>query len=73
LHVDPDRARVFALQTLDEYGRTSTLDRANVDVAGDEVTVTLHDHVDFSLLGIFMGGDHFEVEVHATAEPEERP
>ena len=73
LHLDPDRARAFAIQTLDEYRRTSTLDRANVDVAGDQVTVTLHDHVDFSLLGIFMGGDHFEVEVHATAEPEERP
>ena len=36
-------------------------------------TVTLRDHVDFSLLGIFMGGDHFDVEVHASAEAREIP
>ena len=30
------------------------------------------DHVEFSLLGVFMGGRHFDVQVHASAEPEEQ-
>jgi Flp pilus assembly protein TadG len=73
LHLDPDRARAFAVQTLDQYGRTSSLDDVQVEIVGDQVTVTLHDHVEFSLLGIFMADEKFEVEVHASAEPEERP
>jgi len=73
VRLDSDRARGLVSQTLDEYPRTRSLDGAGVDVTGNRVTVTLRDHVDFSLLGIFMGGDHFDVEVHASAEPEERP
>lgn len=73
LRVDPDRARGLAARTLGEYTRTPSLDAARVDVAGNRVTVTLRDHVEFSLLGIFLGGEHFDVEVHAAAEPEEQP
>src|SRR5439155_165696 len=39
----------------------------------DRVTVSLRDHVGFSLLGVFIGGQRFDVQVHASAEPEERP
>ena len=42
-------------------------------VAGARVTVTLRDHVHFSLLGIFMGGGQFAVQASATAEPREVP
>jgi hypothetical protein len=66
-------ARQAQVPSLGEYPRTPTLDAARIDVAGNRVTVTLRDHVDFSLLGIFMGGDHFDVEVHASAEAHEIP
>src|SRR3954470_23648625 len=52
VQLDPNRARGFASQTLGEYPRTPSLDAARIDVAGNRVTVTLRDHVDFSLLGI---------------------
>jgi len=72
VRVDPARARAIAAETLQEYPHASALDAARIDVAGNRVTVTLHDHVRFSLLGIFMGGRQFEIEAHAAAEPEER-
>jgi Flp pilus assembly protein TadG len=72
LRIDPARARALALASLGEDAHSSVLDRVDVEIVGNRVTVTLRDHVRFSLLGIFMGGDHFEVEVHASAEPEER-
>ena len=50
-----------------------TLDDAQVGIVTNTVTVTLRDHVDFSLLGIFMPGEKFVVEVQARAAPEERP
>ena len=67
--LDPARARAFASQEL----TGATLDDAQVEIATDSVTVTLRDHVDFSLLGIFMPGEKFVVEVQAAAAPEERP
>ncbi len=73
LRLDDGRARGLTAQTLGEYPRTPSLDAARIDVAGARITVTLRDHVDFSLLGIFMGGDHFDVEVHASAEAQEIP
>jgi Flp pilus assembly protein TadG len=73
VQLDDARARGLIVRTLGEYPRTPTLDAARIDVAGNRVTVTLRDHVDFSLLGIFMGGDHFDVEVHASAEAHEIP
>jgi Flp pilus assembly protein TadG len=73
VRLDASRARTLATDTLAQYSRTSSLDGAEIHIAGNRVTVALRDHVDFSLLGIFMGGDHFDVEVHAAAQPEERP
>jgi hypothetical protein len=73
VQLDDARARGLTRQTLGEYPRTPSLDAARIDVAGNRITVTLRDHVDFSLLGIFMGGDHFDVEVHASAEAREIP
>jgi hypothetical protein len=69
IELDPVRARALAQSQL-ESGR---FDAADVAVARDRVRVTLRGHVDFSLLGIFLGGDQFQIEVHAAASPEERP
>jgi len=73
LRLDPSRARAIALASLDEDPHSARLDGIDVSVVGNRVTVTLRDHVRFSLLGIFMGGRHFDIEVHASAQPEERP
>ena len=73
LRLDPVRARAIALASLDEDTHSSTLDGIDIAVVGNRVTVTLRDHVRFSLLGIFMGGGHFEIQVHAAAEATEVP
>jgi hypothetical protein len=72
VQVDPARARGIALDILSQYPHASELDAADIQVEGRRVTVTLRDHVDFSLLGIFIGGRHFDVAVHSSAEPHER-
>ncbi len=71
VQLDAARARAIADQTLGEYDRRP--DAARVDVVDNSVTVTVRSRVRFSLLGIFMGGGHFDVEAHATASPVERP
>lgn len=71
VRVVPDRARAIAVAHL--AGDAEPLDESRVDVDGNIVTVTLRDRVDFSLLGIFMQGDRFAIEVHARAAPDERP
>lgn len=68
LALDPSRARELAAEELTGM----TLDGAEIGVASDSVRVTLRDHVNFSLLGIFMPGETFVVEVQARAAPEER-
>ena len=73
LRLDPVRARAIAVASLDEDAHARTLDAIDIAVVGNRVTVSLRDHVDFSLLGVFMGGKRFDVQVHASAEPEERP
>ena len=73
VRLDPVRARALALASLDEDPHRATLDGVDVEFDGNRVTVTLRDHVRFSLLGIFMGGRQFDIRVHASAEPEERP
>ncbi|MDQ1456808.1 MAG: hypothetical protein QOH28_2428 [Actinomycetota bacterium] len=73
LRLDPVRARAIALASLDEDAHARLLDAIDVEVVGNRVTVSLRDHVGFSLLGVFMGGQRFDVQVHASAEPEERP
>jgi len=71
IRVVPDRARAIAVAEL--AGDPEPLDETRIAVDGNTVTVTIRDHVDFSLLGIFMPGDRFEIEVHARAAPDERP
>ena len=70
--IDPVRARAIVTTTLEQFDRANALDAARIDVLDNYVGVTLRDHVDFSLLSIFLGGDHFDVEVHAVATPSER-
>jgi hypothetical protein len=72
LQLDPERARAIARATLDRDLHSGALDAVDLGVDGNRVTVVLRDHVDFSLLGIFLGGRHFDIEVHAVAAPEER-
>jgi len=72
LRLDPVRARAIALASLDADPHSAALDAVDVAVVGNRVTVSLGDHVRFSLLGIFLGGRHFDVQVHASAQPEER-
>ena len=72
VQLDPDRARALAYNALVSTGRLASLDGVRIDVRGNRVMVTLRDQVNFSLLGIFLGGGHFEIEVHSNAEPEER-
>jgi Flp pilus assembly protein TadG len=72
LRLDPARARAIARASLGEDSHSSNLDGIDVEVVGNRVTVSLRDHVGFSLLGLFMSGRHFDVQVHASAEPEER-
>jgi Flp pilus assembly protein TadG len=72
LRLDPVRARAIARASLDENASAGALDAIDVEIVGNRVTVTLRDHVNFSLLGLFMGGRHFDIQVHVAAEPEER-
>ena len=73
LRLDPVRARAIALASLDEDAHSSRLDGIDIAIVGNRVTVTVRDHVRFSLLGIFMGGGHFEIQAHAAAEATEIP
>jgi Flp pilus assembly protein TadG len=73
LVLDPVRARELALAELAGDAHSRNLDAVDVEVVGNRVTVTLRDHVRFSLLGIFMAGQQFDIRVHASAEPVERP
>jgi Flp pilus assembly protein TadG len=73
VRLDPDRARTIARETLARDARAARLEDVELQVAGDQVAVTLEDEVPFSLLGIFVRGDPFTVRVTATAHPELRP
>lgn len=72
LRLDDRRARALAGAELARAPRAARLDWARIDVTGERVTVTLRDHVDMSLLGIFLGGRSFDIEAHASAAPDER-
>jgi Flp pilus assembly protein TadG len=71
VRLDPSRARALAGDALREGGAAA--DAVRFDTTDDSVTVTLRTRVHFTLLGIFMGGGDFDVEVHASAAPVERP
>jgi Flp pilus assembly protein TadG len=72
LVLDPTRARSIALASIGADRHSTALDAVAVDVVGKRLTVSLRSHVRFSLLGIFLGGEHFDIQVRAHAEPEER-
>jgi hypothetical protein len=72
LRLDPERARTIARETLNRDPHAAALDAVDIGVDDSRVTVVLRDHVNFSLLGIFLGGQHFDVQVRASAAPEER-
>jgi hypothetical protein len=69
VELDPVRGGALAQSQLDP----TQYDAADIAVARDRVRVTLRGHVDFSLLGIFLGGEQFDIEAHAIASPDERP
>jgi hypothetical protein len=73
LQLDEDRARQLVAAELAEYPNAARLNGGEVTVVGPRVTVTLRETVHFTLLGIFMGGGHFIVQAHASAEPREIP
>jgi Putative Flp pilus-assembly TadE/G-like len=73
LQLDEARVRQLVAGQLSEYPNASKLIGQDVTVAGAQVNVTLREHVDFTLLGIFMGGGKFTVQASATAEPREIP
>lgn len=73
LRLDPVRARAIARASLAADPHSGALDAVDVEVTGNRVTVSLRDHVRFSLLGIFLAGQSFDIQVHASAQPEERP
>ena len=72
VRLDPTRVRAIANETLTRDDRASGLRAVSLQVAGDEVVVTLEDEVPFSLLGVFVHGEPFTVRVTATASPEVR-
>jgi Flp pilus assembly protein TadG len=73
VRLDPARVRAIANETLTRDDRASGLRAVSLQVAGDDVVVTLEDEVPFSLLGVFVHGEPFTVRVTATASPEARP
>jgi hypothetical protein len=73
LELDPDRVRHLVAAQLAEYPDAGRLVDESVSVHGAQVTVVLRERVRFSLLGIFMPGEHFTVQATATAEPREVP
>lgn len=73
VRLSPVPARMLATEVLLEHGRVQSLDRAAIVVAGSSVRVVLEDHVDFSLLRIFLGDDRFVIRVAAVAVAREVP
>ncbi|MFM8237024.1 MAG: pilus assembly protein TadG-related protein [Actinomycetota bacterium] len=69
----PVPARMLATEVLLRHPRARSLDAASITVVGASVRVALRDHVDFTLLRIFLGGDRFSVAVRAEAVARERP
>jgi hypothetical protein len=73
LELDDGRVRRLVASELAEYPGAERLEGVSVTSNATQVTVVLREHVDFSLLGIFMPGDRFVVQASATAEPRELP
>ena len=73
LQLDEARVRQLVALQLSEYPDARKLRNQSVTIVDGQVLVTLSEDVDFSLLGIFMGGGRFAVQATATAEPQEIP
>ena len=73
LQLDDTRVRVLVAGELAQYSDAARLTGEELAVDGTNVTLTLHEVVHFSLLGIFMPGGHFEVAATAVAAPREVP
>ena len=69
----PVPARMLATEVLLRHEAARSLDATRIRVFGSTVRVTLQDHVDFSLLRIFLGDDRFTVRVRADAVARELP
>ena len=69
----PVPARMLATEVLLRHDAARSLDATRIRVFGSTVRVTLQDHVDFSLLRIFLGDDRFTVRVRADAVARELP
>ena len=73
LQLDEGRARQLVAAELAENPDAARLAGETVTVNGAQVTVTLREQVNFSLLGLFMHGGKFVVQATATAQPQEVP
>jgi len=73
LRLDAARVRQLVANELAQYPDATRLDTETVRIDGTQVTVTLRERVDFSLLGIFIRRGRFIVQASATAEPREVP
>lgn len=73
VRLEPGPARMLATDVLLRHARARSLDAAAIAVAGRSVQVVLRDHVDFTLLRIFLGDDRFSVRVSAVAVAREVP
>jgi len=73
VRIVPGPARMLATDVLLRHSRARSLDGASIAVAGRSVQVVLSDHVDFTLLRIFLGDDRFTVRVSAVAVAREVP
>jgi|tagenome__1003787_1003787.scaffolds.fasta_scaffold20983747_6 hypothetical protein len=73
LRLDDGRARALVAAELAENPDAVRLSGEDVTVNGAQITVTLRERVNFSLLGLFMHGGRFVVQARATAQPQEIP
>jgi hypothetical protein len=73
LQLDESRVRQLVASELSEYPDARKLRNQSVTIVDGQVIVTLSEDVDFSLLGIFMGGGQFTVQARAVSEPQEIP
>ena len=71
--LDPALVQRLARETLAAQSGAPRVDDADVHLVGNQVVVRLRGHVGTSLLGVFLGGQRFEIAVRATAEPRRLP
>lgn len=67
--LDPDRAEALAAEALAAQTDVGALTGASIDATGEQITVTLHGRVDFSLLRLLPSGGPLDITVTAHAGP----